>query len=593
MRDRRGARRSALVFVDEAYADFAGDDARRRPGRRGAAERRRRPHVREGLRAGRPARGRARRRRRRRSSRCARVVPPLQHQRLRRRRRCRRRSPTRTTTSGTWRRCAQSKALLYDGARPARRPLLAERRRTSCWRDFGRRAHRPSSPAWRRAACYVRDRSRDPACAGCIRITTGVVEHTRALHRTRSRRSCAARRNRPADHGDVDRARARRSTAAAATTSAPASASSITCSSCSRATARFDLTLRARRATSTSTSTTPSRTSASRSARPSSAALGTRRGINRAGYFVMPMDETLARRRDRSRRPRRTPSSISRLKVRRVGDLQTELVTTSSRASRSGARANVHVKVLYGRSSHHQVEAVFKAFARALRVACAKDRAAGADAAEHEGAAVIALDRLRRRQPDVGAQGLGGRRAPSSSRPRRRPSSRRARGIVVPGRRPLRRDGARSTTRGATAIHGRGRRRRAAARHLPRPAVAVRGQRRSARAARASASLAGTVHAAGGTATVEGAARRLERARASAPVARCSTASPTARRCTSRTRYAAPVTAETRRRRTTHGADVRRRRRARSACSACSSIRRSPATRALRILRELRRACAI
>jgi len=39
----------------------------------------------------------------------------------------------------------------------------------------------------------------------------------------------------------------------------------------------------------------------------------------------------------------------------------------------SGARANVHVKVLYGRSSHHHIEAVFKAFARALRVACAKD----------------------------------------------------------------------------------------------------------------------------------------------------------------------------------------------------------------------------
>src|SRR5213594_3243649 len=39
-----------------------------------------------------------------------------------------------------------------------------------------------------------------------------------------------------------------------------------------------------------------------------------------------------------------------------------------------GARANVHVKVMYGRSSHHQIEAVFKAFARALRVACARDR---------------------------------------------------------------------------------------------------------------------------------------------------------------------------------------------------------------------------
>ena len=56
-----------------------------------------------------------------------------------------------------------------------------------------------------------------------------------------------------------------------------------------------------------------------------------------------------------------------------------------------GARANVHVKVLYGRSSHHKIEAVFKAFARALRVACAKDKRLAQDAAEHERPAVIAL----------------------------------------------------------------------------------------------------------------------------------------------------------------------------------------------------------
>jgi imidazoleglycerol-phosphate dehydratase len=58
----------------------------------------------------------------------------------------------------------------------------------------------------------------------------------------------------------------------------------------------------------------------------------------------------------------------------RVGDLQTELVQDFFEAFAAGARANVHVAVKYGRSSHHQVEAIFKAFARALRVACAKDR---------------------------------------------------------------------------------------------------------------------------------------------------------------------------------------------------------------------------
>jgi imidazoleglycerol-phosphate dehydratase len=104
-----------------------------------------------------------------------------------------------------------------------------------------------------------------------------------------------------------------------------------------------------------------------------SKAVGTRRGINRAGYFVMPMDETLAVAAiDLGGRPH----AVVDLKVRvaRVGDLQTELVHDFFDGFALGARANVHVKVLYGRSSHHHVEAVFKAFARALRVACAKDK---------------------------------------------------------------------------------------------------------------------------------------------------------------------------------------------------------------------------
>jgi imidazoleglycerol-phosphate dehydratase len=104
-----------------------------------------------------------------------------------------------------------------------------------------------------------------------------------------------------------------------------------------------------------------------------SAALGDRRGINRAGYFVMPMDETLGVAAiDLSGRIHAVVDL--RLKVHRVGDLQAELVTDFFEGFAQGARANVHVKVLYGRSSHHHVEAVFKAFARALRVACARDR---------------------------------------------------------------------------------------------------------------------------------------------------------------------------------------------------------------------------
>ena len=102
-------------------------------------------------------------------------------------------------------------------------------------------------------------------------------------------------------------------------------------------------------------------------------ALGSKRGINRAGYFVMPMDETLAVAAiDLSGRP----FTVVNLPVKaaRVGDLPVELVQDFFEGFAAAARANVHVKVMYGRSSHHQIEAVFKAFARALRVAVARDR---------------------------------------------------------------------------------------------------------------------------------------------------------------------------------------------------------------------------
>ncbi len=105
-------------------------------------------------------------------------------------------------------------------------------------------------------------------------------------------------------------------------------------------------------------------------------ALGSKRGINRAGYFVMPMDETLGVAAvDLSGRVHAVTDL--KLRVRRVGDLQAELIDDFFDGFAQGARANVHVKVLYGRSSHHRVEAVFKAFARALRVACSRDRQLG------------------------------------------------------------------------------------------------------------------------------------------------------------------------------------------------------------------------
>ena len=103
------------------------------------------------------------------------------------------------------------------------------------------------------------------------------------------------------------------------------------------------------------------------------AAIGDKRGINRAGYFVMPMDETLAVAAiDLSGRPHTVIDT--KVTVRVVGDLQTELVHDFFDGFAMAARANVHLKMMYGRSNHHKIEACFKAFARALRVACSKDK---------------------------------------------------------------------------------------------------------------------------------------------------------------------------------------------------------------------------
>jgi imidazoleglycerol-phosphate dehydratase len=101
-------------------------------------------------------------------------------------------------------------------------------------------------------------------------------------------------------------------------------------------------------------------------------ALGDRRGVNRAGYFVLPMDETLAVVAvDLGGRPALVYKDL--VKVRLVGDLQAGLLEDFFGGFTNHAGANLHVKVMYGRSSHHKVEAVFKCFARAMKYACSKD----------------------------------------------------------------------------------------------------------------------------------------------------------------------------------------------------------------------------
>jgi imidazoleglycerol-phosphate dehydratase len=105
-------------------------------------------------------------------------------------------------------------------------------------------------------------------------------------------------------------------------------------------------------------------------------ALGDKKGIMRAGYFLMTMDETLGIAAiDLSGRV----SSVieTKVKTRLVGDLQSELVDDFFEGFARGARANVHLKTMYGRSNHHKIEALFKAFARALRFACTRDQQLG------------------------------------------------------------------------------------------------------------------------------------------------------------------------------------------------------------------------
>jgi imidazoleglycerol-phosphate dehydratase len=101
-------------------------------------------------------------------------------------------------------------------------------------------------------------------------------------------------------------------------------------------------------------------------------ALGDKKGILRAGYFLMPMDETLGIAAvDLSGRVACVVDA--KVRVRVVGDLQSELVFDFFEGFARGARANVHLKTMYGRSNHHKIEALFKAFARALRAACSRD----------------------------------------------------------------------------------------------------------------------------------------------------------------------------------------------------------------------------
>ena len=95
-------------------------------------------------------------------------------------------------------------------------------------------------------------------------------------------------------------------------------------------------------------------------------ALGTKQGINRYGHSYVPMDETLARAViDFSGRPAFV--YLVNLKRETLGSLATENVKEFFKSVAAEAKMNLHLETLYGENDHHQVEALFKAFGRAVK----------------------------------------------------------------------------------------------------------------------------------------------------------------------------------------------------------------------------------
>ena len=101
-------------------------------------------------------------------------------------------------------------------------------------------------------------------------------------------------------------------------------------------------------------------------------ALGDKAGIRRYGHMVLPMDETLVTAAvDLGGRPYFAWDAP--MPTPRVGDFDTELAADFWHAAATHGRMNLHVVLHYGRNSHHVIEAIFKALARALRSATEHD----------------------------------------------------------------------------------------------------------------------------------------------------------------------------------------------------------------------------
>ena len=105
-------------------------------------------------------------------------------------------------------------------------------------------------------------------------------------------------------------------------------------------------------------------------------ALGDKRGIQRAGYFVFPMDEALAVVAvDIGGRPYLQWDAA--FKRRLCGELDTDILPDFFQGFVQGSAANVAIHMPYGRSDHHKIEAIFKAWGKAMKMACEREPRAG------------------------------------------------------------------------------------------------------------------------------------------------------------------------------------------------------------------------
>ena len=101
-------------------------------------------------------------------------------------------------------------------------------------------------------------------------------------------------------------------------------------------------------------------------------ALGDKKGIKRYGYFILPMDETLALGAvDLSGRP--FLNFQAEFTVPRLGDMDTEMVREFFYAVSYSAAMNLHLKILDAGNNHHMAEALFKAFGKALDMAVSEE----------------------------------------------------------------------------------------------------------------------------------------------------------------------------------------------------------------------------